>query len=330
MFSRCWPFLLLCIAQLLPPALSWERGSYNSKALSPWHCTGRFGRTQPMVDYSSLVQRSPQECLGSVLKVNLFGCFRRDLIFLGWPLKPYRVILKGPNTMIRATMLLSTLYLKPPILSRPPICCTLPLPHLQCLKETHESRPFIFTICSIQCIWTSPWGKCGWTSWNHSPSYLGPFSLTQCLPPVNYLLVVPQSLMQIPMVLPNLSSKVMELFWLSHWDDTSIFWEGSKCRSQLQLGTSDCASMGSCFNFQCLSGLQSGPIVLTMKSGKLGARSKGSSLLLLVAILSSMPRSLLPTGNTFPSSTILDRILPLSSPSSSSIKILLFLDQNPF
>lgn len=144
--------------------------------------------------------------------------------------------LRVQKTLIRATMLLSTMYLRPPIHPKTPKCCTPPLPLLQCLKETHESRPFIFTICSIQCIWTSPWGKCGWTLWTHSPSYLGPFSLGQCLPPVSYLSGVPQSLMQIPMVLPNIYSKVMKLFWLSHWDGTSIFWEGSKCRSQLQLG----------------------------------------------------------------------------------------------
>lgn len=132
-----------------------KKQGYNSKALlSPWPC--------PLVDYSSLVQRNPQECLGSAWNVNHFDCYRGELIFLIWPLKPSGVTPKGSNTLIKGhTMLLSTLHLRPPILLRLPMCCTLPPPVLQCLKVTHEKRPFIFATCSIPCIQTSPWGKCG-------------------------------------------------------------------------------------------------------------------------------------------------------------------------
>lgn len=157
-----------------------QQQSIKSMTLS----TGRVIRIQPLVGHSLLVQRSPQESLGSVWEVNPLLCYKGMSFSSVRPLKPSGMIPKPSNALTRAAHRCCYLPCTPGLQSSRGHLYVLPFTYLfrSVLRRPKRSRPFIVATCSIQCTLTNPWGSMGWTSWAHSPSYLGPFSLIQDLP----------------------------------------------------------------------------------------------------------------------------------------------------
>lgn len=295
-----------------PAGEAWSRQqSIKSMTLS----TGRVVRIQPLVGHSSLVQRSPQECLGSVWEVNPLLCYKGMSFSSIRPLKPSGMKPKRPNALTRAAYHYYYLLCTSGLQSSWGHLYVLPFTHLfrSVLRRLKQSRPFIFATCSIQCTLTSPWGSMGWISWAHSPSYLGPFSLTQYLPSSKLFAwgssVTPADPSRsVQPVLQNLGT--VKAFKLAlHLDNLrrQRTYKAGKSKADASPSsssvTTSCANVGSCFTFLCpsspslkrmttlLTGLQSWLIALTMKSAELSARSEGNC----VATPSPTPKSLLPT-----------------------------------